>query len=447
MDRKVSEVWAPQIALWTPGAVLEHTLSNQLCLVTNEGSVTWSRPGRIQSACKFDIAKFPFDKPVCGIEFGSWAKSKAELQLEIADGVNSVGWDTPLPSAPNAFQVTAVTSTVSENSARPTWSCRSANNMCSTSSTIKVSLSLKHEWRSYWWRYMIPQLLVTLGSFGVFWNAACCKERVCAGVVLLLAGVVITSVASASMPFGKEEATMSSFFSMCFFWNLASLTETVMSVSLYYKSDRRLCSCFIRAPHMWVAPEKIAADIDLCSPAEMEKIVRAKEETDLTDWCREHDLASIEQSFRSEEIHTIENLAECRLTEQDLKEYIGIKDIYTRKRVGRLIRLLQGDTEAPATSTMAPILGALVDQIRNGMDNDAMLVEIEEEEYVPRMKTIPPVFAPPPPPVDPELAFDADDYSEYWQMWSFRLDACAKILFPLGFITSLIIQYLDWDMS
>ena len=157
---------------------------------------------------------------------------------------------------------------------------------------------------------------------------------------------------------------MSSFFSMCFFWNLASLTETVMSVSLYYKSDRRLCSCFIRAPHMWVAPEKIAADIDLCSPAEMEKIVRAKEETDLTDWCREHDLASIEQSFRSEEIHTIENLAECRyfqdppepaaidillrlqrLTEQDLKEYIGIKDIYTRKRVGRLIRLLQGDTE------------------------------------------------------------------------------------------------------
>ena len=34
-----------------------------------------------------------------------------------------------------------------------------------------------------------------------------------------------------------------------------------------------------------------------------------------------------------------------RLTEQDLKEYIGIKDIYTRKRVGRLIRLLQGETE------------------------------------------------------------------------------------------------------
>lgn len=48
MDRKVSEVWAPQIALWTPGAVLEHTLSNQLCLVTNEGSVTWSRPGTHQ---------------------------------------------------------------------------------------------------------------------------------------------------------------------------------------------------------------------------------------------------------------------------------------------------------------------------------------------------------------------------------------------------------------
>ena len=114
-----------------------------------------------------------------------------------------VGWDTPLPSAPNAFQVvlsfTAFTGWLlwmqgHSSHLYSIWELSAAymelpfsqqhvldfvnNQGCClwchcpiTTVDWQVSLSLKHEWRSYWWRYMIPQLLVTLGSFGVFWNA------------------------------------------------------------------------------------------------------------------------------------------------------------------------------------------------------------------------------------------------------------------------------------
>ena len=53
--------------------------------IDNNGTVFFSQPTNINSACAMNIADFPFDDQVCQVTFGSWTMDSTLLQLDLKD--------------------------------------------------------------------------------------------------------------------------------------------------------------------------------------------------------------------------------------------------------------------------------------------------------------------------------------------------------------------------
>ena len=70
-------------------------MNDALAVVSSNGNVFWSRPGRIKPACKFQgLEKFPFDTLTCTMEFGSWARSGLYLRpVKLREGFSLGGSD------------------------------------------------------------------------------------------------------------------------------------------------------------------------------------------------------------------------------------------------------------------------------------------------------------------------------------------------------------------
>ena len=56
-------------------------LSDTTAVVSFKGDVTWSMPAIIKSACRVNIADYPFDVQRCPLKFGSWTYNGFELNL------------------------------------------------------------------------------------------------------------------------------------------------------------------------------------------------------------------------------------------------------------------------------------------------------------------------------------------------------------------------------
>ena len=84
---EVSEIWTPDIYLWNQEEAMPNHLANTYATVSHDGSIFWSRPGRIKSTCKYEgLESFPFDKLGCKLEFGSWAHSGLYFRPSKLDG-------------------------------------------------------------------------------------------------------------------------------------------------------------------------------------------------------------------------------------------------------------------------------------------------------------------------------------------------------------------------
>jgi len=169
----------------------------------------------------------------------------------------------------------------------------------------------------------------------------------------------------------------------------------------------------------------------------MGKIQRCSKETDLTAFFREKKMEEFEASFRDQEIHTIDELRECRLSEDDLRDVLHVEPLYARKQLARHIReLYPMDDPYRQAHSMDPILKSLISNIQEGLGQPE---EEEEEDFVA-------IVGKPPPPVelepvqDPDLAFDNDDFTEYWRMWSARIDSVFRLLFPIAFVVNLMLN-------
>lgn len=76
-------IWTPDIYLYNTAEKPMDGLKYSRAIVNYDGTVTWSRPGIIQSTCIFDLTHFPYDKQICLFKFGSWSYSGRTLKLEI----------------------------------------------------------------------------------------------------------------------------------------------------------------------------------------------------------------------------------------------------------------------------------------------------------------------------------------------------------------------------
>ena len=60
---ETSEIWTPDIYLWNQMEPMANNLAETYATVSSDGSVFWSRPGRLKPTCKYiGLENFPFDE-------------------------------------------------------------------------------------------------------------------------------------------------------------------------------------------------------------------------------------------------------------------------------------------------------------------------------------------------------------------------------------------------
>ena len=71
-----TEIWTPDVQLYNANVGNSATLDDALATVFYDGSVFWSRPGILDTLCKFSgLVAFPFDQLTCAMEWAGWSWS------------------------------------------------------------------------------------------------------------------------------------------------------------------------------------------------------------------------------------------------------------------------------------------------------------------------------------------------------------------------------------
>jgi len=102
---ETSEIWTPDIELWNLDEGLSDSFDDAYAIVSNDGSIFWSRPGHLRPVCKwYGLNDFPFDELSCSLEFGSWVYSGKYMRLVKGGGSGySLGGSETAGSSFNEF--------------------------------------------------------------------------------------------------------------------------------------------------------------------------------------------------------------------------------------------------------------------------------------------------------------------------------------------------------
>lgn len=175
--------------IWTPDFVISNArlpaaemFEETDAMVTNDGTVYWSRPGVVELLCQYSgLVAFPFDELGCRVEISGWMLSAEHQGLELLDGGISI--DTQEASARTSYQELSIT--VSGSAAEIvtyTYPC------CPSAPwpVARIDFRMKRSDFYYMQFYLLPTVVVTIVSFGAFYMNPDVGERLGFGITLVL---------------------------------------------------------------------------------------------------------------------------------------------------------------------------------------------------------------------------------------------------------------------
>ena len=125
-------------------------------VVDNNGSIFFSQPVRIDSACAMNIADFPFDDQECKLTFGSWTMDNTLMQLDLNEGD---GIDLSPLTKNNMWNVLHIYGEVLDQS--HSW-------QDNPFSTAVYSIKVRRKSLFYVVNYILPPVAITLLSLLLF---------------------------------------------------------------------------------------------------------------------------------------------------------------------------------------------------------------------------------------------------------------------------------------
>ena len=81
------KVWTPDLLPYNDVGVFDNTKYKLVIplRVNPDGKVCWATPVTMETTCKMDVKKFPFDEQVCEIKLGSWQYNADEIDIFCTD--------------------------------------------------------------------------------------------------------------------------------------------------------------------------------------------------------------------------------------------------------------------------------------------------------------------------------------------------------------------------
>eukprot|EP00439_Symbiodinium_sp_Y106_P035082 s2955_g4.t1 len=239
-----TEIWLPDVQLYNANVGNEFSLDSALASVTSDGFVFWSRPGLLDTLCKFSgLVAFPFDELSCAMEWGGWTYSGGFQGIRL----NGKGYSasTSEDTAGSSYQeyriveidVEAKTNFYEAYPSEP-WT------------VLKFTVRLGRASFYYSLLIVFPTVLITYLSFGVFFMSHEVGERLSFGITLLLVIEVMKTTGASFVPVCGELLWIDLFMLVNTVFCCASLVETMAVLFFAFHVDQHILPNWLA----WAAP-------------------------------------------------------------------------------------------------------------------------------------------------------------------------------------------------
>ncbi|CAH1797208.1 unnamed protein product [Owenia fusiformis] len=218
------KVWRPDIVLFNNADGKYEATYSPNCVLYNDGTVLWIPPAIYKSSCTIDVEYFPFDEQKCDMKFGSWTFNSDQVmlgwyegkkQVDLTDYVNSGTWD------------------IVDNPAELTHTDQNKKTM------ITFTLKIRRKTLFYTVNLIIPCVLISFLSVGVFYVPADAGEKVTMVISILLSMVVFLLLVSKILPPTSETIPLiAKYLLFTFIMNIFTIVITVIIINWNFRNPR-----------------------------------------------------------------------------------------------------------------------------------------------------------------------------------------------------------------
>eukprot|EP01025_Chloroclados_australasicus_P027860 TRINITY_DN2756_c0_g3_i1.p1 TRINITY_DN2756_c0_g3~~TRINITY_DN2756_c0_g3_i1.p1 ORF type:complete len:680 (+),score=63.39 TRINITY_DN2756_c0_g3_i1:76-2115(+) len=227
------ELWTPKIELWNSFEPLGVHLYPQQFVVSDDGSIFWSRNGRIMVACNIEgLDNFPYDSTECVMEFGSWVYDQKQVALGLLKGGYEVGGSvTSSQSDHQQYEFTNIT--VKKYSYPAFEGYLEVDGW----PVVLYRIVVHRQFMLYTLKIALPQGFLTVVGFGTFWLSPTCGERMALAITIPVANAVYDLLVFEQLPDSNVMVFASLFGLGNFIFSMMVVIETVIVIMLWEKQD------------------------------------------------------------------------------------------------------------------------------------------------------------------------------------------------------------------
>ena len=243
ISKESREIWAPDIVPYNSNEPIQASLDAAQTFVWSDGTVFWARPGMVDILCKFSgLVAFPFDRLRCPMEWGAWRWSDGFQGINITGtGYQLLVMEDSSGASYQEYSITAVNVSLNQffygDYAQP-WTL------------VKYVVELQRSTFYYGTLIILPTILITYLSFGVFFMSHEVGERLSFGITLLLVVEVMRSSVATFVPICGELLWIDLFMLVSSLFCCLSLLETMIVLYLAFHTDEHLLPNWLA----WLAP-------------------------------------------------------------------------------------------------------------------------------------------------------------------------------------------------
>jgi len=230
INRELTQIWVPDFDLLNRIEGVQ-SWSEIEAEVRFDGMVLWKRAGVLDIGCTFKgLRKMPFDTLGCQLFFGGYT-----LLHNIQYNANP-GFDN------NAF-----TRSFQEYTIVPNWTTvfygqpeYYEGRKYLDQHIVVYNFYFKRSSNFYVTKMIIPSILFTFVSFGLFLLDLRLGERLGFGLNILLVNVAQDIITNAFIPISEEKLWLVTFIQASTYWIFAALFETIFVSWIYYKAGKHI---------------------------------------------------------------------------------------------------------------------------------------------------------------------------------------------------------------
>ena len=224
MDMERTEIFVPDIDLLNQVSGVQN-FPDAMAVVYNDGTIQWKRSGGLKAFCFFTgLNRFPFDTLGCSYLIGAWVQ---ENQVNITlGGDDNTGWI----AGQSLDQVIYNEYTLAVEQTQSGF-------YYGLKSLVYYNLYFERGSRYYVLKVLLPTIVFTVLSFGVFFLDLRVGERLTYGLTVLLVIIAQDISTSTLLPITDQRLWITTFLVGSFYWVLATNLESVFVAWLYFLGD------------------------------------------------------------------------------------------------------------------------------------------------------------------------------------------------------------------